>query len=269
MSAPILTVDDLRVDFELPGRTVHAVRGVSFEVRAGRTLAIVGESGSGKSATASSVLRLNPEPPARYPSGLISYEGRDVLTLSEKELRGIRGDEIAMVFQDPMSSLNPVRRIGAQIAEVLSRHRGGRSARHHDDVLAALEAAGIDDAARRAAQYPHELSGGLRQRAMIAMALVAGPRLLIADEPTTALDVTVQAQILDVLAGLQQDRQMALLLITHDLGVVAHMADDVLVMRAGEVVEHGDVLSILTEPKHPYTRQLLAATPRLREETPA
>ncbi|MEV6282506.1 ABC transporter ATP-binding protein [Kribbella sp. NPDC051770] len=269
MSAPILSVDDLRVDFALPGRTVHAVRGVSFELRAGRTLAIVGESGSGKSATACSVLRLNPEPPAAYPSGKILYDGQDLLELPEPELRKVRGEQIAMVFQDPMSSLNPVRRIGAQIAEVLSRHRGGRGSRYRAEVIAALESAGIDDPERRAAQYPHQLSGGLRQRAMIAMALVAGPRLLIADEPTTALDVTVQAQILDVLAELQQERQMALLLITHDLGVVANMADDVLVMRAGEVVESGDVLSILTDPQHPYTQQLLAATPRLREETPA
>jgi ABC-type dipeptide/oligopeptide/nickel transport system ATPase component len=168
-----------------------------------------------------------------------------------------------------MSSLNPVRRIGAQVGEVLRRHRGGRAARHRDAVLEALAAAGIDDPERRATQYPHQLSGGLRQRAMIAMALVAGPQLLIADEPTTALDVTVQAQILGVLADLQQDRQMALLLITHDLGVVANMADDVLVMRAGEVVERGDVVSILTDPQHPYTQQLLAATPRLHEETPA
>ncbi|GAB2570435.1 ATP-binding cassette domain-containing protein [Kribbella endophytica] len=269
MSAPILTVDDLRVDFTLPGQTVHAVRGISFELRAGRTLAIVGESGSGKSATACGVLRLNPEPPASYPTGKILYDGHDLLQLAEPELRKIRGDQIAMVFQDPMSSLNPVRRIGAQVAEVLCRHRGGRAARYRDEVLAALVSAGIDDPERRAAQYPHQLSGGLRQRAMIAMALVAGPRLLIADEPTTALDVTVQAQILDVLADLQQERQMALLLITHDLGVVANMADDVLVMRAGEVVESGDVLSILTDPQHPYTQQLLAATPRLREETPA
>ncbi|SDT34135.1 ABC transporter ATP-binding protein [Microlunatus soli] len=263
---PVLAVDDLRVDFAATSGTVHAVRGVSWELRSGRTLAIVGESGSGKSTIAASILRLNPTPPASYPSGSIRYDGRDLLTIGEAELQDIRGNAISMIFQDPMSSLNPTTRVGVQIGEVLRRHRGGRRRQHRDAVLAALRSAGIDDPERRATQYPHQLSGGLRQRVMIAMALVGDPQVLIADEPTTALDVTVQAQILDVLVELQQSRGMALLLITHDLGVVAEVADDVLVMRAGEIVERGPVEAILTDPQHSYTRQLLAATPRLRDD---
>jgi peptide/nickel transport system ATP-binding protein/oligopeptide transport system ATP-binding protein len=262
----LLTVDDLRVDFAASTGTVHAVRGVSWQLRSGRTLAIVGESGSGKSTVAASILRLNPQPPARYPSGSITFEGTDLLHASEEELRAVRGDAISMIFQDPMSSLNPTTRVGAQVAEVLRRHRGGKRRAYREAMLSALRSAGIDDPERRAAQYPHQLSGGLRQRVMIAMALIADPQLLIADEPTTALDVTVQAQILDVLVELQRRKGMALLLITHDLGVVADVADDVVVMRAGEIVERGTVEDVLTQPEHEYTQRLLASTPRLRDD---
>ncbi|ANY07836.1 ATP-binding cassette domain-containing protein [Pseudonocardia sp. HH130630-07] len=260
---PVLDVRDLHVDFALGQRTVHAVRGVDLQVHRGEVLAVVGESGSGKSATALSVLGLNPVPPARYPAGRIGFGGRDLLTLSEPELRTVRGGEIAMIFQDPMTCLNPVTRVGRQIEEVCLLHRGGRPGSHRAEVLAALAAAGIGDPEQRIDQYPHQLSGGLRQRVMIAMALVAQPRLLIADEPTTALDVTVQAQILDVLDRLRAERDMAILLITHDLGVVAGVADRVVVMRHGQVVEHGTVDDVFGAPAHPYTRQLLAATPRL------
>jgi ABC-type dipeptide/oligopeptide/nickel transport system ATPase component len=267
-TGPILSIEDLHIDFELDGETVHAVRGIDLEVRHGEILAIVGESGSGKSATALSILGLNPSPPVRYPSGAIRFDGHDLLGLSEPQLREVRGEQIAMIFQDPMTCLNPVTRIGAQVEEVCRLHRGGRRGSHRTAVLEALAAAGIPDPEQRARQYPHQLSGGLRQRAMIAMALVANPRLLIADEPTTALDVTVQAQILDVLDDLRRSRGMSILLITHDLGVVADVADRVLVMREGQVVERADVTRLFAEPQHPYTRRLLAATPRLGPRPP-
>ncbi|MFE3165366.1 ATP-binding cassette domain-containing protein [Streptomyces sp. NPDC059224] len=260
---PLLAIDGLSVDFRLPTSVVHAVQDVSLHVHAGETLAVVGESGSGKSATALSVLRLNPSPPCVYTGGEIRFDGRDLLKLSEKELGKVRGRDIAMVFQDPMTCLDPLQRVGSQVAEVLRLHTGMSRADAAEVALAALDEVGIPDPAARYRQYPHELSGGLRQRVMIATALVARPRLLIADEPTTALDVTVQRQILDLLVTLQHKHDMAVLLITHDLAVVAETADRVAVMNQGKVVETGDVLDVFDRPADPYTRALLAATPRL------
>lgn len=242
---------------------MHAVRGVSLSVAAGETLAVVGESGSGKSATALSAMRLNPEPPCVYAGGRVLLDGRDVLALSERELRKVRGAGISMVFQDPMTSLDPLQRVGAQVAEGLRLHGGHSRAEARLAALTALDEVGIPDPEQRYRQYPHELSGGLRQRVMIASALVARPRVLIADEPTTALDVTVQRQILELLVTLQRRHGMAVLLITHDLGVVAETADRVAVMRHGEVVETGDVDQVFARPAAQYTRDLLAATPRL------
>lgn len=262
-AAPVLEFQDLRVDFELASSTVHAVRGVSLSVAAGETLAVVGESGSGKSATALSAMRLNPEPPCVYTGGRVLLDGRDVLALSERELRKVRGAGISMVFQDPMTSLDPLQRVGAQVAEALRLHGGHSRAQARLAALTALDEVGIPDPEHRYRQYPHELSGGLRQRVMIASALVARPRVLIADEPTTALDVTVQRQILELLVTLQRRHGMAVLLITHDLGVVAETADRVAVMRHGEVVETGDVDQVFARPAAQYTRDLLAATPRL------
>ncbi|TDT21917.1 peptide/nickel transport system ATP-binding protein/oligopeptide transport system ATP-binding protein [Streptomyces sp. BK208] len=260
---PLLEIDRLSVDFRLESSVVHAVQDVSLHVHAGETLAVVGESGSGKSATALSVLRLNPSPPCVYAGGEIRFDGRDLLRLSEKELGRVRGRDIAMVFQDPMTCLDPLQRVGAQVAEVLRHHTGMSRAEAKQAALEALDEVGIPDPALRYRQYPHELSGGLRQRVMIATALVARPRVLVADEPTTALDVTVQRQILDLLVTLQHKHDMAVVLITHDLAVVAETADRVVVMNRGKVVETGDVLDVFDRPAHDYTRKLLAATPRL------
>ncbi|MEU0139274.1 ABC transporter ATP-binding protein [Streptomyces albidoflavus] len=260
---PLLEIDRLSVDFRLESSVVHAVQDVSLHVHAGETLAVVGESGSGKSATALSVLRLNPSPPCVYTGGEIRFAGRDLLTLSEKELGRVRGRDIAMVFQDPMTCLDPLQRVGAQVAEVLRLHTGISRAEARKAALAALDEVGIPDPEARYRQYPHELSGGLRQRVMIATALVTRPRVVIADEPTTALDVTVQRQILDLLVSLQDKHDMAVVLITHDLAVVAETADRVAVMNKGRVVETGEVLDVFDRPADAYTRRLLAATPRL------
>ncbi|MET8671253.1 ABC transporter ATP-binding protein [Streptomyces albidoflavus] len=260
---PLLEIDRLSVDFRLESSVVHAVQDVSLHVHAGETLAVVGESGSGKSATALSVLRLNPSPPCVYTGGQIRFDGRDLLTLSEKELGRVRGRDIAMVFQDPMTCLDPLQRVGTQVAEVLRLHTGQSRAEAREAALAALDEVGIPDPEVRYRQYPHELSGGLRQRVMIATALVTRPRVVIADEPTTALDVTVQRQILDLLVSLQDKHDMAVVLITHDLAVVAETADRVAVMNKGRVVETGDVLDVFDRPADAYTRRLLAATPRL------
>ncbi|RII12297.1 Oligopeptide transport ATP-binding protein OppD [Streptomyces sp. YIM 130001] len=260
---PLLRIEDLTIDFRLGSGPVHAVRGVGFDLHAGETLAVVGESGSGKSATMLSVLRLNPEPPCEYTAGRILLDGRDLLTLPEKKLREVRGNDIAMVFQDPMTSLDPLQRVGNQVAEVLRRHRGATRAEARAEAIRALGEVGIPEPERRARQYPHELSGGLRQRVMIATALVGRPRILIADEPTTALDVTVQRQILELLDELRDRHGMAVVLITHDLGVVAETADRVVVMHHGRVVETGRVADVFDKPEQDYTRRLLAATPRL------
>jgi peptide/nickel transport system ATP-binding protein len=260
---PLLSVGDLRVVFQRRGRRpVHAVDGVSFDVEPGQTIGLVGESGCGKSVTSLAILGLLPKR-GNQVRGSVRFGGRELLKLSDAELRGIRGREIAMVFQDPMTSLNPVLTIGRQITEVLRRHFGLKGAEAHREAMALLDAVGIPAAGRRVRDYPHQLSGGMRQRAMIAMALACQPKLLIADEPTTALDVTIQAQILDLLRALIAERDTALLLITHDLGVVAGMCETVHVMYAGRFVESSDRHELFARPRHPYTAGLLASVPRL------
>ncbi len=258
----LLEVEGLQAEFRVDSGTVHAINELSFTVEAGKTLAIVGESGSGKTATALSVLRLNPQPPCVYTGGRIMFEGRDLLTAPERALRSVRGKGIAMVFQDPMTSLNPVRTVGAQIVESLLRHE--EISRHDAKARAvqALRDVGIANAEDRAKQYPHQFSGGMRQRVMIAIALACRPKILIADEPTTALDVTVQAQILELLADLKSRLDMAIVLITHDLGMVAQAADDVLVMYAGRGVERASVDDLFARPMMPYTAALLRSVPR-------
>ena len=257
----LLDVDDLRVEFDTYGGTVQAVRGVSFGVDAGKTLAIVGESGCGKSVTVQSIMGLIPMPPGRITSGRARLDGQDIL--GRKTLNGedIRGSQIGMIFQDPMTSLNPTMTIGDQIAETLQVHRGQSYSQAFARAVELLDSTRIPEADKRARQYPFEFSGGMLQRSMIAMAIACEPRILIADEPTTALDVTIQAQILDLMADLQRNTGMAIVLITHDLGVVARMADDVAVMYAGQVVEHGTVDDVFYRSAHPYTLGLRAAMP--------
>ena len=260
--SPLLDVNDLRVTFSSPQGSVEAVRGLSFEVNRGETVALVGESGSGKSVTALSVLQLLPYPTAQHPSGSIRFEGRELLGAPFGELKTIRGDRIAMIFQEPMTSLNPLHRIEKQIGETLMLHRQLSAAESRRRTLELLDLVGIPDPEDRLGSYPHELSGGQRQRVMIAMALANDPELLIADEPTTALDVTIQAQILALLKELQTKLGMGLLLITHDLGVVRRISDRVCVMTRGEIVEQGRVERIFEAPEHAYTRHLLAAEPK-------
>ncbi|HEY3686821.1 MAG TPA: ABC transporter ATP-binding protein [Streptosporangiaceae bacterium] len=263
MTGPLLRVRDLSVEFAGEEGTVRAVDGVGFDVAPGEVLGLVGESGSGKSVTAMSVLGLI-RPPGRIAGGRVEFRGTDLRTLPEREMRRIRGAEIAMVFQDPMTALNPVLTIGAQIAEAVRLHDrkvSARAARARAADL--LRAVGVPDPGQRVRQYPHEFSGGMRQRAMVAMAIANGPALIIADEPTTALDVTVQAQVLALLSTAQRETGAATVLITHDLGVVAEMADRVVVMYAGRVMEHADVRTIFDRPRHPYTRGLLESLPRL------
>lgn len=259
---PLLSIRDLRVDFAVEGRSVAAVQGVSLSVLPGRTTALVGESGSGKSVTALSVLRLLP-PSARV-GGEIRFEGRDLAGLDEASLREVRGGRVGMIFQEPMTSLNPLHAIGRQIGEAVGLHRPGADARAR--TLELLDLVGIPDPASRLEAFPHQLSGGQRQRVMIAMALANDPALLIADEPTTALDVTIQSQVLELLRDLQRRLGMAILLISHDLGVVRHMADEVHVMREGRIVEHGPREEIFAAPSHPYTRALLASAPAGRPD---
>jgi oligopeptide/dipeptide ABC transporter ATP-binding protein len=261
VAAPLLEVRDLDVAFDTEDGPVRAVRGVSFEVDAGRTLGIVGESGCGKSVSCHALMRLLPGN-ARV-GGKALFEGRDLLRLSEHELDALRGRDIAMIFQDPAASLNPVHTVGAQVTETLRLHRAMSRAEARTETLRLFDRVGIPEAARRLDEYPHQLSGGTNQRVMIAMALACRPRLLIADEPTTALDVTIQAQILELLRELQTEYGMALVLITHDLGVVAEMADDVAVMYAGTVVERAPVGALFDAPSHPYTAGLLASVPRI------
>ena len=261
----LLEVDGLVAEFQTERGTLRAVDGVSFRLHAGETLGIVGESGSGKSVTALSIMRLLGHPAGRIAGGAIRYDGHDLLALDDRAMRRIRGNRIAMIYQEPMTALNPLHRIGDQIAEAIVLHaRRGRAdaLRMAVDLLRAV---GIAMPERRAASFPHELSGGMRQRAIIAMALACDPQILLADEPTTALDVTIQAQILDLIRRLQRDRGTAVLLITHDLGVVAQTCDRVAVMYAGRIVESGDVLSVFEDPIHPYTRGLLASIPPIDE----
>jgi oligopeptide/dipeptide ABC transporter ATP-binding protein len=265
MSEPLLKVDNLHVDFQTYGGVVQAVRGVSFDVHAGQTLAIVGESGCGKSVTVQSLMGLIPMPPGRIHQGSATLRGKDILASKFIDGDDIRGREISMIFQDPMTSLNPTMNIGSQIAETLEVHRGYSKTQAFNRAIQLLDMSKIPEAAKRAKQYPFEFSGGMLQRAMIAMAIACEPAILIADEPTTALDVTIQAQILDLLGDLQKETGMAIILITHDLGVVARMADDVLVMYAGEVVEKGSVDDIFYRSGHPYTQGLRLAMPSNRQ----
>jgi peptide/nickel transport system ATP-binding protein len=261
--SPLLVVDQLTTVFDTASGPVPAVADVSFDVNEGETLCLVGESGSGKSVTALSILRLV-RPPGRITAGRIRYKGRDLLALSEREMQRIRGAGIAMVFQEPMTALNPVFTIGSQIEETLAVHGLARGAAAQQRAVELLAAVSIPEPQRRAGEYPHQLSGGLRQRALIALALAGNPALVIADEPTTALDATIQAQILDLLRDLQKQFGLALLLITHDFGIVAQTADRVAVMHAGRIVEQSPVRDLFRHPQHPYTRRLLESVPGRR-----
>lgn len=259
---PLLSIRDLSVDFTAGGKVTHAVRNISFDIGKGETVALVGESGSGKSVTALSVLKLLPYPAASHPSGQVVFNGTDLMHADEPNMRRVRGNDITMIFQEPMSSLNPLHTIEKQIGEILSVHQGMRDAEARVRTLELLDQVGIRDPEERLKSYPHQLSGGQRQRVMIAMSLANTPDLLVADEPTTALDVTVQAQILKLLKVLQRDHGMAILFITHDLGIVRRFADRVCVMTDGEIVEHGPVEDVFERPQHAYTKHLLAAEPK-------
>ncbi len=258
----LLEVSDLQTHFATEDGVVRAVQGLSFAIRAGETVAIVGESGCGKSVTSMSILRLVPEPPGKI-AGSVRFQGRELLTLPESEMRAVRGKDIAMIFQEPMTSLNPVLTVGRQIGEALRLHEGLDGPAATARVIELLALVGIPAPERRVREYPHQLSGGMRQRVMIAMALSCNPKLLIADEPTTALDVTIQAQILDLMRDLKRRVGAAIMLITHDLGVVAEMAERVVVMYAGRKVEEGTAAAVFASPMHPYTQGLLAAVPKL------
>ena len=257
----VLSVRNLKTWFRTDAGEAHAVDGVSFELEAGKTLALVGESGCGKSMTALSILRLVPDPPGRIVGGKILFDGKDLVQLPEREMRAIRGNAISMIFQEPMTSLNPVFRIGRQIGAVLMLHQNLSKREAHKAAIDLLQQVGIPSPDSRVDDYPHQMSGGMRQRVMIAMALACNPKVLIADEPTTALDVTIQAQILDLLRRLQQERGMAILLITHDLGVVAESAHDVAIMYAGRVIERAPVPKLFANRSHPYTRGLFDSLP--------
>lgn len=262
---PILEVKDLTVSFDVYGGEVQAIRGVNFTVNEGEAVAIVGESGSGKSVTAQTVMRLIATPPGRIKKGSIMFNGRDILGLSEKEVQKVRGNEIGMIFQDPMTSLNPTMTIGNQIMEGLIKHQRLSRSAAKERAIELLKMVGIPNPEVRLKQYPHNFSGGMRQRVMIAIALACKPKLLIADEPTTALDVTIQAQIMELMKDLQKQTKTSIILITHDLGVVADVCDRVIVMYAGQVVETGTIQEIFRNPQHPYTKGLLKSLPRLNQ----
>jgi peptide/nickel transport system ATP-binding protein len=262
---PLLTMNNLSVNFTLTDQIIYAVNGMSLSLDHGKTLGLVGESGCGKSVTAFSILRLI-YPPGRIESGEIIYKGRDILILDEEEFRKIRGKEISMIFQEPMTSLNPVFKIGYQISETIRLHLKKDKEEAQDLTIDLLKQVGIPNAAARYNSYPHELSGGMRQRVMIAIALSAVPSILIADEPTTALDVTIQAQILDLLLKIQSEKNMSLLLISHNLGIVANVADDIAIMYAGEIVEQGSINQIFNNPLHPYTIGLFEAIPQIGQD---
>jgi oligopeptide/dipeptide ABC transporter ATP-binding protein len=265
---PLLSVRDLAVEFSTEDGIVHAVNGVSYEVYPGEVLGVVGESGSGKSVGVMSLLGLIPQPPGKITSGEASFDGQDLLKMSKGQLRQLRGDDVAMVFQDPMTSLNPVLRVGDQLGEAIATHRPElKRGQVKERVIDLLTLVGVPNPETRYSQYPHEFSGGMRQRAMIAMAIANEPKLLIADEPTTALDVTIQAQVIEVLKTAQQETQAATILITHDLGLVAELCDRVAVMYAGRIVEMGDIYTIFANPRHPYTVGLMQSLPRLAAES--
>lgn len=259
----MIQIKNLHVQFSTYGGRVQAVRGVSFDLHKGETLAIVGESGCGKSVTSQSIMRLIPTPPGRITSGSILFKGQDLTKLSEKKMRDIRGADISMIFQDPMTALNPTLRVGEQISENIMQHENISKEKAKQKAFEMLELVGIPNPKERLKQYPHEFSGGMRQRIVIAMALVCNPEVLIADEPTTALDVTIQAQILELFKDIQQKTDVSIVLITHDLGVVAQVADRVAVMYAGKIVEIGTRRDIFYTPQHPYTKGLLRSVPRL------
>ena len=263
---PVLEVRDLRTYFHMEEGVARAVDGVSFAVGQGQTLGLVGESGCGKSVSAFSIMRLVSDPPGRIEGGQILLKGRDLLALDEEEMRRVRGDDIAMIFQEPMTSLNPVLTCGFQIAEAVVLHQQVPMQEARARAVEMLQLVGIPAPEQRVEEYPHQLSGGMRQRVMIAMALSCNPDVLIADEPTTALDVTIQAQILSLLESLQESLQMAIVMITHDLGVIAETADQVAVMYAGQIVEYAETQALFTSPRHPYTRGLLRSIPRLEAE---
>ena len=266
MAETLLKVDDLRVSFDTYAGEVRAVRGVSFRVDKGETLAIVGESGSGKSVTAQSVMQLSSDKTVKYKTGEIDFNGRKILELSEKELCKIRGGEIGMILQDPLTSLNPMMTVGKQIAEGLIKHQKLKKHEAIEKSIEMLKMIGIPEPEKRVKQYPHEFSGGMRQRVSIAIALACNPKLLIADEPTTALDVTIQAQILELMKKLQDELGTSIILITHDLGIVAEMADRVMIMYAGSIVESGNCEDIFYNPQHPYTWGLLGSIPKVGQK---
>lgn len=258
----VLEIKDLHVSFDTYAGEVQAVRGVSYEVNAGEVLAVVGESGSGKSVTAQTIMKLNPMPPARIKSGAITLDGIDIINTDELKMQTIRGSIVSMIFQDPMSSLNPTMKVGRQIVEAIKHHQNLSKEKAEERAIEILKQVQIPNPVERAKQYPHQFSGGMRQRAMIAMALSCNPKLLIADEPTTALDVTIQAQILDLLSNIRKELGTAIILITHDLGVVANLADRIAVMYAGTIVETGTAEDVFKNPSHPYTRALIASMPK-------
>ena len=262
MSSPLLSVSNLETQFFTDDGVVKAVDNVSFDIAPREILGVVGESGSGKSVTSLSVLRLV-SAPGKITGGQINWKGKDLLKFSDRQMRAIRGDEIAMIFQEPMTSLDPLYTVGNHIEEALYLHQGLKGSAARERAIAALEEVGIRDAGARIDAYPHQLSGGMRQRVMIAVALSCGPDLLIADEPTTALDVTVQAKILDLMRGLRDEKEMAILLITHNMGIVAEMCDRVAVMHQGKIVEMASLQEIFADPRHPYTQQLLRSIPTL------
>ncbi|MCA9725046.1 MAG: ABC transporter ATP-binding protein, partial [Kurthia sp.] len=264
MAETILEVKNLKINFKTYAGLVHAVRGVNFDLKQGETLAIVGESGSGKSVTSNALMKLIPQPPGIYADGQILFEGRDLIPLTEKQMSKIRGNDIAMIFQDPMTALNPTMKVGKQITEVILKHNKNTSrAEAKKRAIELLDEVGIPYPEQRFSQYPHEFSGGMRQRVVIAIALAAEPKLLIADEPTTALDVTIQAQIIELMKKIQKERNTSIIFITHDLGVVANVADYVAVMYAGQIVEYGTADEIFYNPRHPYTWGLLGSMPDL------
>jgi oligopeptide/dipeptide ABC transporter ATP-binding protein len=265
---PVLEVRGLRTVFSLDEGEAAAVDGVDFSLRPGETLGLVGESGCGKTVTGLSVLRLVPDPPGRIAAGEIRFEGTDLLALGEAEIQAVRGNRIAMIFQEPMTSLNPIFTIGYQIAEAVRRHRKASRREARDAAAAMLQSVGIPDPLRRLREYPHQMSGGMRQRAMIAMALSCRPSVLIADEPTTALDVTIQAQILELIDTLKRETGAAVLFVTHDLGVIAEIADTVAVMYTGKIVEYGGGDDLFARPLHPYTQGLMASIPKIHEPVP-